>query len=217
MRQSLGQTLLAVAADMGIPVGWEEGGIFEALYRARLPKFLEANRAGASAVDAFYVDLASDWLQRIGSDPATASELQRQVDELAFGSSSPMFSLYPDSLPCLEACRAQGLKIGVISNWDVSLHRVLAMFGITPLIDVAIASLEFGHEKPDPRIFDHTLEQLGAAANEAMHIGDDPADDVDGPISAGMSALFLDRSSVAIRGQQITSLTQVIEELAWRS
>ena len=43
-----------------------------------------------------------------------------------------------------------GLRLVVVSNWDVSLHEVLARTGLTPLLDGAVTSAEVGAAKPDP-------------------------------------------------------------------
>lgn len=211
-RQTLGQTLLETAASLGISVDHRSAGLFEALYTARRPAFEAANRVGEAAVREFYIDLAGSWLERLGLDRNLAFPLQARVEEIAFGPDSPMFHRYDDVLPCLDRLIARGLKIAVISNWDVSLHRVLELTGIRPYVSAAVASLEFGFEKPDPRIFRHTSELLAIEPREMLHVGDDPVDDVEGPRAAGMPAIWLNRA-----GGALASLDQLEDFIPWSS
>ena len=61
------------------------------------------------------------------------------------------------------SCARRGIRLVVVSNWDVSLHERLAETGLAPLLDGAVASAELGAAKPDPAIFARGLELAGAA------------------------------------------------------
>jgi putative hydrolase of the HAD superfamily len=50
-------------------------------------------------------------------------------------------------------------------------------------------SNEHGMSKPDPRVFTHTLAQLGVRAGEAAHVGDMQRTDIAGAQAAGMTAV----------------------------
>jgi putative hydrolase of the HAD superfamily len=169
--------------------------LFGALYQARLNEFHELNRLRdpRKGID-FWERLCSVWLTRIGHDPALAEPLRKRVDELAWDSPSRMFALYDDVVPCLDRLREQGLEMAVISNWDYSLHRCLRTFDLERFFKVRLASLEEGVEKPDPRLFDIALQQMGASAPETLHVGDDPLDDVEGARRAGLTPVLLDRT-----------------------
>ena len=103
------------------------------------------------------------------------------------------FEAYPDAAPALRALRARGLRLVVVSNWDVSLHEVLARTGIAPLVHGAISSAELGAAKPHPAIFRHALTLAGVPARAALHVGDSPEDDVAGARAAGIAAALLVR------------------------
>jgi putative hydrolase of the HAD superfamily len=93
----------------------------------------------------------------------------------------------------LRALRARGLRLAVVSNWDVSLHEVLARTGLAELVDVAVASAEVGAAKPDPRPFAVALAALGVPAARAWHVGDSRAEDVAGARAAGVRPLLIAR------------------------
>ena len=48
----------------------------------------------------------------------------------------------------LRAARERGVRLVVVSNWDVSLHEVLRETGLAPLLDGVVISAEVGSGKP---------------------------------------------------------------------
>jgi putative hydrolase of the HAD superfamily len=107
------------------------------------------------------------------------------------------FRAYPDALPAIERLAAAGLRLAVIANWDVSLHDVLARFGLAEHLGAIVTAAGVGASKPDARPFRAALGQLGVDPERAVHVGDDPVTDVAGARAAGLSALLLDREGRA--------------------
>jgi putative hydrolase of the HAD superfamily len=93
----------------------------------------------------------------------------------------------------LAGWRRAGLRLVVVSNWDVSLHDALADTGLAGLVDGAISSAEAGARKPDPRIFGRALALAGVPAAEAVHVGDTFEADVAGARAAGVEPVLLVR------------------------
>ncbi|MGH7194574.1 MAG: HAD-IA family hydrolase, partial [Candidatus Saccharimonadales bacterium] len=64
-------------------------------------------------------------------------------------------------------------KIGLLSNSGTEyIGRIIDKYDLAPLFDVMTISSEVGIIKPDPRIFQHVLGELGVAADEAVFIDD---------------------------------------------
>lgn len=87
-----------------------------------------------------------------------------------------------------SACRrlaASGLRLAVVSNWDIGLHEHLAALGLDRLVDLVITSAEAGVAKPDPGIWELVLARLGIAAAGTVHVGDS-VEDADGALAAGI-------------------------------
>lgn len=104
------------------------------------------------------------------------------------------FRPYPEVPGVLAALRARGCALVVVSNWDVSLHGVLAQTGLRERVDAVVTSAELGVAKPDPAIFAHALELAGSVPpDEALHAGDDVAADVEGARAAGIAAVLVAR------------------------
>jgi HAD superfamily hydrolase (TIGR01549 family) len=99
------------------------------------------------------------------------------------------FELYEDALPVLEELRAQGLKLGLVSNTGRNLDEFVAHHRLD--IDAALGSGAFGRTKPHPTIFRAVLERLAVEPAEAAMVGDSPEDDVEGARAAGIEAAFL--------------------------
>lgn len=109
------------------------------------------------------------------------------------------WEVYPDVVPALEALRARGVRLGVVSNWDERLPGLLEGLGLAERLDAIVHSSEVGYEKPDPRIFLAALDRLGhgpaqgADPEETVHVGDRLKEDVEGAVNVGMRAILLDR------------------------
>jgi putative hydrolase of the HAD superfamily len=112
--------------------------------------------------------------------------------------------------------RSAGLRLVVVSNWDVSLHDRLAETGIAERVHGVIASAELGAAKPAPAVFAHALAMAGVPAQEALHVGDSPDEDVEGARAAGIEPVLLIREGEpAVDGVRTTrSLAEVAELVA---
>lgn len=127
------------------------------------------------------------------------------------------WEVYPDVPDVLEALRARGLRLGVISNWDPRLPDVLDGLGLTPWLDTVVYSSAVGAEKPDRRIFESALRGLGIpeiTAGEALHVGDGRLEDVEGAQAVGMRALHLTRGRGAGDLRSLAGLPEYLAGLA---
>jgi HAD superfamily hydrolase (TIGR01549 family) len=117
--------------------------------------------------------------------------LEAAAASLDAGEFAPAFvgSLEFEELPgAADACRslaAAGLRLAVVSNWDVGLHDHLAALGLDRLVDAVVTSAEAGAPKPAPQVFELALARLGATAARTVHVGDADAD-AEGARAAGL-------------------------------
>lgn len=108
------------------------------------------------------------------------------------------WALYGDVAPTFVRLRERGLKVGIISNWDSRLTRLLEGLGVTELVDDVVSSADVGLHKPDPRIFALAAERIGVAPREAAHVGDHHYADYLGATSIGMTGILIDRHNLDI-------------------
>ena len=113
--------------------------------------------------------------------------------------------------------KESGIKLGVISNFDYRLYRILDGLDLTRHFDTITISSEAGYAKPRREVFEFALSRAGLNAGDAMHIGDSEHLDFTASAEAGMAAILIDRETpltapiVAGRTARISSLAAVIE------
>jgi len=154
-----------------------------------------AVRAAFAAEVAFYVERSHE-----GRDEATLALLRRDCAAVFLGAAgaeldpdefTPAFlgSLAFEEVPgAAAACRAladHGLRLAVVSNWDVGLHEHLRTLGLSTLVDAVVTSADAGAPKPAPAVFELALARLGATPERTVHVGDADAD-AEGARAAGL-------------------------------
>lgn len=118
--------------------------------------------------------------------------------------------VYHGAAATLEALRARGLRLGVLSNWDARLHRVLAETGLRALVDVVTISSEARAEKPDTAIFRAAEAALGHGPGACLHVGDSLKHDVAGAHAAGWRVLRVRHDGGPPAPGEIGTLAQVL-------
>ena len=165
--------------------------------------------------DALPREIWRSTLSRYGHDDAAL------VDEavvLHVRAEHSTFTLFTETLVVLEALRADGIPLGVITNGPAEFQRAkLVTVGIDGLFDVVVASGDIGVLKPACEIFERALDGLGVSADRAIHVGDNFAADVVGAADAGMSAIWINRGAATapradIPHRDIRSLSDVLTE-----
>ena len=96
------------------------------------------------------------------------------------------------TLEVLDALRARGLRVGLVSNsfdpgWLV--RRDLAAWGLAQRLDVVVLSSEVGKRKPHREPFDRALGALGVEPGRALFVGDSRYHDVKGAAEAGLTTV----------------------------
>jgi putative hydrolase of the HAD superfamily len=111
--------------------------------------------------------------------------------------------LHEDALPCLDALRSAGLRLGLITNGDEAFQlRKLARLKLTDRFEHIVTSGALGITKPDARIFEHACAQFGVAPASAAYVGDRLATDAIGAARAGLTGVWLDRVGAAVPDDQ---------------
>ena len=154
---------------------WEQEGPFEATEEASFARLMALDRLVFARLG--YPDLPESFF--------------RQVDQ-AFRQRSA-FYVFPDVIPALDALQAAGLRLAVVSNWGWAAPELLQTLELARHFEVLSISARVGYQKPHPAIFEHALELLGLAADEVVHVGDDPTADILGADRAGIAAVLIDR------------------------
>jgi len=132
-------------------------------------------------------------------------------------SSPDGYELFEDARDTLIDVREAGYRLGIISNWEPWLLRLLEHVGIAHLFDHIVVSSICGYEKPDARIFEWALHEGGYRPEEVVYVGDRPSHDVEPAQKAGLRPILLDRGHRYDHERQcprIPSLRHVVAALA---
>lgn len=135
----------------------------------------------------------------------------------------------PQAESLLQALRADGLAIGVLSNtlWPRTHHEaVFERDGLLPLIDAAAYTSEMPMAKPHVEAFATIARMLQVHPHEAVFVGDRIWDDILGAQQAGMKAIHIPHSRIpneqvpdasAVPDAVIGELVEVLEIVrGWR-
>jgi putative hydrolase of the HAD superfamily len=118
---------------------------------------------------------------------------------------SPILDDPPEPIPggkeILTQLKKDEYKIGLICNTGttpgITIRKLLKRFGMIDFFDVTTFSNELKIRKPDPRIFQETLDQLKSDPHESMHVGDLIGVDVLGAKNVGMTAVLLNTNQMS--------------------
>jgi putative hydrolase of the HAD superfamily len=192
-----GDTLMQFAYAPELVVAGHRAGL-EAIGREHVPELTEHFReeyeplfwAPGTIEEIEYPQLVRRLLGDFGievDDEVLGRFLEAEHDAWA-----PARVLAAHTHPLLESLRADGLKLGLVSNaFDPGwlLHRDLEHMGLAQRLDFSVFSSEVGMRKPHPAIFERALEALGVAPERALFVGDRLFEDVRGAAELGMTTV----------------------------
>jgi putative hydrolase of the HAD superfamily len=127
--------------------------------------------------------------------------------------SASAWTMYDDVVETLEDLSRRGLALGIVSNWDSYLPKLLEALDLARFFRVVAVSAIEETGKPHPEIFHRACRRLGVDHREALHVGDSVAEDLEGARAAGLSALLLDRDC---RHPEIADRIQTLAEIGER-
>lgn len=109
-----------------------------------------------------------------GSDAVDAvlAEMKRHYATNCHNKTHP----YDGILPMLEALRAAGFRLAIVSNKADPMVLLLREVYFAELIPVAVGELPDVRRKPAPDMVDRALSLLGAERSDAVYIGDSEVD-----------------------------------------
>lgn len=102
--------------------------------------------------------------------------------------------LYPDTLPVLQALRARGYPLGLVSDCTSLMGRsMVERLGLVPLFDAIALSHEVGYAKPHPAMYRAAYETLGISPEQCLYVGDGNSDELNGAKALGMTTVRIDQ------------------------
>lgn len=178
--------------------GWEVG---EDLLREAFGRIFESKGSpqygdydsGNGAEVAWWRDVVFSTMRECGIEGAgCCSKSEACFDDLfAHYADVSAWSVFPEVGEVIRSAEEAGFRMGVVSNFDQRLHRILAGAGLG--FDFVLTSADAGCRKPQASIFLQALDHLGLEAREVMHCGDSREADQEGARSVGIIPFLVDR------------------------
>ena len=99
--------------------------------------------------------------------------------------------LRPDATDTLRALRADGFKIGLVSDCTHDLADQWDDLELAEFFDATVFSCHEGARKPDPRLFRTAATRLGVPPEHCLYVGDGGGDELAGSGAVGMHPVLL--------------------------
>jgi putative hydrolase of the HAD superfamily len=141
----------------------------------------------------WWYDIARSTFKRMGV-AAQFEDFDGFFSELYeyFATADP-WQVYADTQASLDSWRTKGITLGVLSNFDSRIYRVLDALALADYFDSVTISTEVGAAKPDSLMFIAALEKHDCELADAWHVGDSYEQDYQGAIAAGLKGVWLKR------------------------
>jgi len=149
---------------------------------AHTPAFWRAYWHHREELDRGTVSIADYWA-RVG-DEIGVSWHPLDIDQMWALDHRSWLSLNPDTLRVLQALKAGGTRLALLSNAGVDFSGWLRHGTFSALFERVFVSGELHLVKPDPAIYEHVIRELGINPAEFLFI-DNRADNVDGARAVG--------------------------------
>lgn len=124
-------------------------------------------------------------------------------------------TLFDDVTPVLNQLKPH-YRLLALTNGNADIQRT----GVSHWFEFSLSAREAGVKKSAPGLYTLALEKAGVSAGESVHIGDDPIQDIQGALAAGLYTIWLNREQKVWQPAdyrphaQISSLHQLPELLA---
>jgi putative hydrolase of the HAD superfamily len=96
-----------------------------------------------------------------------------------------------ESIEVLTLLKAKGKRIGLVSNASVMEVTAWDRSPLAPFFDSVIFSCYAGCVKPDPKIYEMCLGDLGVVPAECVFVGDGGSEELEGARDLGMTAIMI--------------------------
>ena len=145
-------------------------------------------------------------LGRYGCTECDAAGLERLTD-VFYEPIGEATRRYPETLEVLEALRAGGVRMAIISNapWDVPGRLLIGdmeRWEIAGYFDAMVMSGDVPWRKPNPEFMWEAARRLGVEPGECLVVGDSLRADIAGAKAAGMRCVWVNRDGTEIGGDE---------------
>ncbi|RAU18790.1 HAD family hydrolase [Nitrincola tibetensis] len=164
----------------------------------------------AHSVTQIRLKLLEECLKSSGYSEQQSIDYARNAFE-AFIHARHEVELFAHARTMLEALRDQGMMIGALSNGNAEVKRT----GLADVFDFQYNADHVGQAKPHPLMFEKALHHMQLSADQVIHVGDHPINDVQAAQNIGMRTIWVNINQVPWPGGtradfEVVSLDQIV-------
>lgn len=160
------------------------GARLNAYYRERETEFLEQT----------IEYILRGILAELDYPDAPSAHLRPALDRM-YAVSQAHWKLEADAIQMLETLRAQGYRLGMISNANDAddVQRLIDLHNLRSYFEAIFVSAAVVYRKPHPQIFQMALQKFNVPPQRAVMVGDTLGADILGARNAGMASVWITR------------------------
>nr|WP_204341826.1 HAD-IA family hydrolase [Micromonospora terminaliae] len=167
-----------VVGEMALMVGVEPAALVEAYHATWRDRMTGWDAAETVRVLA----------RRLGGAP-TEEQVARAAAHRRELARRLLSRVRPSTVAVLDALRADGHRIGLVSNATAETAEAWPSTDLARRFDVAVFSCDVHLAKPDPAIYRLAAERLGVAPDECVFVGDGADGELAGAAAVGMTVV----------------------------
>lgn len=107
------------------------------------------------------------------------------------------YKVLVDVLQLVEKLKAKGMKVALLSNTIATHAKINQQMGVYAPFETIILSYEVGLAKPDPKIYQLMLSQLGTAAQQSVFV-DDKQENIDAALKLRIKGILFQNTQQLI-------------------
>ena len=125
--------------------------------------------------------------------PVPSGDFQQRLADRFSAYRNESMKLFPDAHDTIDALRARGVKLALITNGAGEYQRAkIVRFALTERFDHIQIEGEHGFGKPETRAYLHAMDALGVAAHDTWIVGDNLEWEVIAPQKLGIFSIWCD-------------------------
>lgn len=134
------------------------------------------------------MQLELQWLSEQGLfPPAQVADKAKEAAGICYNSAKAKVQ---EAAPVLEEL-SKKYKLELVSNFYGNIRTVLEDFGISQYFPKIVESAVVGVRKPDPKIFELGVKDLGLKPEEVVVVGDSYNKDIEPALKSGCKAIWI--------------------------
>ena len=150
------------------------------------------------------------FLQALGVDEPEVRQAAARRIALEHQRANLWSGAAPGARETLGTLRERGYRLGVVSNADGRVRRLLEEAGLATHLEVILDSAHLGVEKPDPRIFLAAAEEMSLPPSSCAYVGDVYEIDILGARAAGLRPILIGASPAPDPIERVETLSDLL-------